>query len=126
LTPEGTATPASLLDRRRARLPDRRAAVTTTITWPPDRGRRIHVTAGFGPDGRLLEVFLSSAGQVGSDSDFLLDDAAVALSRLLQHGDDVEAIAAGLGRVERGRPASVIGAVVATLAWIAAGAAAPS
>jgi hypothetical protein len=102
----------------RERLPTRRAAVTETITLAG--GQRIHVTAGFAPDGRLLEVFLRGA-KSGSDRDHLLDDAAVCLSRLLQHGDSLTAIAAGIGRQPDNAPSSMIGVVVDRLLLIEAG-----
>lgn len=95
----------------RERLPHRRASVTDCIRWPETFGRRIHVTAGFTNDGRILETFVRGGGRVGSERDFLLDDIAVLISRLLQHGDDTSSIANGLGRIE-GRPSSVIGGVV--------------
>jgi hypothetical protein len=96
----------------RERLPNRRRAVTDGIRWPTGDGGRIHVSAGLAPDGRVLEVFLRGGGRVGSDLDFLLDDIAVLTSRLLQHGDTLDAIAAGLGRLPDGAPASVIGAAI--------------
>jgi hypothetical protein len=102
----------------RERLPNRRPAVTDSIRWPIDEGRRIHVTAGFAADGRLLEVFARGGGHVGSERDFLLDDVAVLISRCLQHGDTTAAIAGGLGRLSDGIPASVVGAVVDRLVEI--------
>lgn len=96
----------------RERLPNRRPSVTETITWPDPHGRPVDVTAGFSVDRRVLETFVRSAGQEGSDLGFLLDDAAVLLSRLLQHGDLLPEIAAGLGRTSTGDRSSIIGAVV--------------
>jgi hypothetical protein len=93
----------------RERLPNRRAQITDSICW---NGRRIHVSAGFTDDGRILEVFLRGGGKVGSERDHTLDDIAVTLSRLLQHGDQLIAVAAGIGRLPGGEPASVVGAVV--------------
>jgi hypothetical protein len=96
----------------RERPPDRRNNATDNIRWPLDGGKRIHVTAGFARDGRIVETFLRGGGQVGSERDHLLDDVAVLVSRCLQHGDSLADIAAGVGREPSGAPASVIGAAV--------------
>ncbi|HLJ20095.1 MAG TPA: ribonucleotide reductase [Stellaceae bacterium] len=105
----------------RERLPNRRAQITDNVRWPLDGGRRIHVSAGLTPDGRILETFLRGGGRVGSEVDFLLDDVAVLISRLLQHGDTLGAIASGLGRLSTGEPASVVAAVVDRLLEIERG-----
>ncbi len=55
-----------------------------------------------------------------SDTDLLGDDIGVLISRLLQHGDDPAALAAGIGRLGNGDPASIIGAVADVLAAKAA------
>jgi hypothetical protein len=103
----------------RKRLPNRRPQVTDATRWPLEGGRRVHVSAGLADDGRILETFLRGGGKSGSGVDFLLDDIAVIISRALQHGDTVEAIAAGVGRQPDGKPSSIIGAVVDRLAVIA-------
>ncbi len=96
----------------RERLPARRQAETLDLWYD---GRRFHVTIGQYDDGRPGEVFLHGA-KVGSDSNLLYDDIGVLISRLLQHGDNPAALAAGLGRLGNGQgPASIIGAVAATL-----------
>jgi hypothetical protein len=96
----------------RQRLPSRRDNVTVPAWWPPDRPRRIHVTAGLTADGRILETFLRGGSVVGSERDRLLDDVAVLISRGLQHGDMLAELAAGVGRLPDGSPASVVGAVI--------------
>ena len=96
----------------RERLPNCRTCVTDQVRWPLIDGRRIHVTAGLAPDGRLLETFLRGGGQVGSERDFLLDDIAVLISRALQHGDTLDTLSRGVGRLSDGVAASVIGAVI--------------
>jgi hypothetical protein len=99
----------------RERLPTRRPSVTETVILAS--GERVHITAGFAPDGRILETFLRG-GKSGSDRDHLLDDAAVIISRLLQHGDALAAIAAGIGRLPDNAPSSMIGVVVDRLLLI--------
>ncbi len=97
----------------RQRLPDRRPSVTECLSWQD--GRRIHVTAGFAIEDSqavVRELFLRGGGQVGSERDFLLDDVAVLISRLLQHGDGVAKLSAGVSRLPSGEPASVIGAAL--------------
>jgi len=97
----------------RERLPDRRQAETVDL-W--HGGQRYHLTVGEYSDGRPGEVFIHGA-KPGSDTDLLCDDIGVLISRLLQHGDTPDALAAGLGRLGNGQgPASLVGAIAATLA----------
>jgi hypothetical protein len=96
----------------RERLPNRRRAVTETIRWPALAGRPVDISAGFTLDGRLLEVFIKIAGQSGTELGFLSEDGAVLISRLLQFGDRLEDIAAGLGRTSSGERTSLLGAAV--------------
>ena len=100
----------------RERLPDRRQAETVDL-W--HGGRRYHLTIGEYPDGRPGEVFVHGA-TVGSDVDGLCGDVGVLLSRLLQYGDNPASLAAGIGRLGNGDPASIIGAVADVLAGKAA------
>ena len=83
----------------RERLPDRRQAETVDL-W--HGGRRYHLTVGEYPDGTPGEVFIHGATP-GSDSNLLYDDIGVLISRLLQHGDTPDALAAGLGRLGDGQ-----------------------
>ena len=92
----------------RHRLPDRRPNQTTVLEFA---ALRFTVTIGFFGDGRPGEVFTSGA-KTGCDLDYLLDDACVALSLLLQHGVEAGPLAASMGRLGNHRPASLIGAVV--------------
>ncbi len=96
----------------RKRLPDRRQIETVDLHYG---GRRYHLTIGEYDDGRPGEVFLHGA-KPGSDVDLLGDDIGVLISRLLQHGDDPAALAAGLGRLGNGDPASIVGAIADVLA----------
>ncbi len=102
----------------RERLPDRRQAETVDLHYG---GRRYHLTIGEYPDGSPGEVFVHGATP-GSDTDLLCDDIGVLISRLLQHGDDPTALAAGLGKLGNGQgPASIVGAIADVLAAKAAG-----
>ncbi len=92
----------------RQRLPNRRKNETVDLMFD---GHRYHVTVGFAVDGRPREVFCHG-GKVGSGMDLILDDACVALSLLLQHGVEPQALAHSMGRLENGAPASIIGALV--------------
>ena len=79
------------------------------------------MTIGEYPDGRPAEVFIRGA-KPGSDTDLLCDDIGVLISRLLQHGDDPAALAAGLGKLGDGQgPASLIGAIADVIAAKTAG-----
>ena len=101
----------------RERLPDRRRSETVDL-W--HGRRRYHLTIGEYPDGRPAEVFIRGA-KPGSDTDLLCDDIGVLVSRLLQHGDDPASLAAGIGRLGNGDPASIVGAIVDMLAAKATG-----
>ena len=95
----------------RERLSSRRPAETHELRYGPNDARH-HDTVGFYDDGRPAEVFGHGA-KVGSDADGLHADVGVLLSRLLQHGDTLEAIAAGMARLGDGRtPASIVGAAL--------------
>ena len=100
---------AGLHHRWRERLPNRRSAETRELLYGDNA---YTVTTGHYRDGREGEVFLSGA-KAGSDVDGLLADIGVVLSRLLQFGDRLEAIAAGMARLGDGTtPASLIGAAL--------------
>ena len=104
----------------RERLPDRRQSETLDL-W--HGGKRYHLTIGEYPDGSPGEVFIHGA-KPGSDTDLLYDDVGVLISRLLQHGDDPVALAAGLGKLGNGQgPASLVGAIADVLAAKVAGSA---
>jgi len=105
---------------RRRHLPDRREAVTETVSFAAGDGRVVRYEATIGLDelGRPKEVFLGGA-KAGTDMAAVLADTAVALSVALQHGVTAEAMAMSVSRVESadgstrgGMPASVIGAAL--------------
>ena len=108
-------------------LPNRRPNETTNLTFG---GLRFAVTIGFFPDGRPGEVFASGA-KSGCDLDYLLDDACVALSLLLQYGVEPSAFAHSMGRTDEvaigvantnlpgTKPASIIGALADRLVEVA-------
>ena len=93
----------------RERLPHRRHAVVLDLDY---RGNRHHVAIGLYDDGRPGEVFVSGA-RTGSDVDGLLADLGVLISRALQHGDSLETLVNGMGRLGDGKtPASIIGSIL--------------
>ena len=113
----------------RARLPNRRPALTREIEFG---GQRFKVTAGFhkttidGQPGYLVrEVFVKGGGRQGQDLANIVEDVAVLISLRLQYGVPVEALARSMGRVPLGpvtpaaldrpgptAPASIVGAVL--------------
>ena len=103
----------------RERLPNRRQSETVDLHYG---GQRYHLGIGEYPDGAPGETFVRGA-KPGSDVDLLCDDIGVLISRLLQHGDSPAALAAGLGRLGNGNPASIVGAIADVLAAKAAEAA---
>ncbi len=87
----------------RRRLPNRRECFTEMLVVD---GQSVEATVGFDPkDGSPRELFLR-AGKEGSLLDFLLDDAAVAISVSLQHGISAKALAKSVGRLPRNGAAS--------------------
>jgi len=101
----------------RIRLPDRRPGITASFTWPRGSGYRVDCAVGFDPvTGDARELFLRVTSRVGSEVDHLVDDVAVLISRLLQHGEAPTEIARRLGRLPTGEPASVAGVAIDLLA----------
>lgn len=97
----------------RARLPNRRAAVTLEFDHVTPRLATIPyvATVGFHDDGRIGEVFLNTA-KVGTDLDVATKDAAILLSFALQHGATISAIRAAMTRGADGRPEGVMGTLL--------------
>jgi hypothetical protein len=92
----------------RNRLPNRRAAISTSFERD---GARFEMTAGFYPDGRVGEVFVN-ADRANSLLDFLMSDAAILASLALQYGAPLDEIRHALKRDIRGDAASPIGAAL--------------
>jgi len=73
---------------------------------------RYDLCIGFKPDGSPGEIFITGS-KSGSHMDGLLSDIGVLLSCLLQHGDCVEELAAGMGRLGSGEAlSSIVGAIL--------------
>lgn len=98
----------------RARLPNRRPVVTGRVTFEADDGSGgpwgYHVSVGVDPaTGAPREIFVRPSGGTKGLMEAIANDVGILVSRLLQHGDDLSAIAAGLG----GRGGSPVAAWVA-------------
>jgi hypothetical protein len=89
----------------RDRLPNRRSAISTGFERD---GARFEMTTGFYPDGRPGEVFLN-ADRANSLLDFLMSDAAIAVSLALQYGASLDELRHAMKRDSRGQPSSPIG-----------------
>lgn len=74
-------------------------------------GLAFTLCAGFYPDGRLAEIFLSSH-EPGSPSEALALDAAVTASIALQFGADIGTLRAALTKDHDGGPATLLGAAL--------------
>lgn len=107
------------MPRERERLPARRRNVTQTVTLkfraPGDPvGREavhlFHMTVGFYADGRPGEVFVKATRDLDGVMAFLLEDAAVLISLLLQQG-----LTLGEIRDRVARPVEVAASVIAAL-----------
>jgi hypothetical protein len=98
----------SVVKPERERLPNKRYCETRA---GQHNGAALIVTAGFYPDGRIGELFIT-AGHVNSALDALASDAAIAISFALQHGADLAAITSAMKRNSQGEPSSPIGAAL--------------
>jgi hypothetical protein len=102
----------------RRRLPNRRMSETRDIIVD---NTRVIATVGFDEAGMPKEVFLVG-GKSGSAMDFLLADAAIALSIALQHGIPAKALAKSAARIPESfdgpptKAASIIGAALDLIA----------
>ena len=93
-------------------LPNRRRCETRGFEHA---GNAFTVSAGFYPDGRIAEVFLSS-DKPGSAIEAIARDAAIVTSIALQFGADLETIRTALTKDHDGGPATLLGAAIDALA----------
>ncbi len=105
----------------RISLPARRLVLRERIVYRRKHDQAdlwLYVTAGFHPETKqLLEVFIRPRGNVDTDLCRYFDDIGVLISRCLQHGDTLQSLAEGMGRLP-GEPRaahSPIGAVIDAL-----------
>jgi hypothetical protein len=96
----------------RERLPNRRACESCEFCHA---GLVFTLCAGFYPDGRVAEIFLSSH-KPGSPIEAVARDAAITTSPALQHGVALETIRAALTRDYDGGPATLLGTALDALA----------
>src|SRR3981189_2093758 len=96
----------------RERLPNRRRCESFEFRHA---GLDFTLAAGFYPDGRVAEIFLSSH-KPGSPIEAVARDAAVTVSIALQFGADLETIRQALTKDHDGRPATALGAALDALA----------
>ena len=96
----------------RERLPNRRSCESREFSHG---GFHFTLTAGFYPDSRIAEIFLSSR-KPGSPIEAIARDAAVTVSIALQFGADLETIRAALTKDHDGQPATLLGAALDALA----------
>ena len=73
------------------------------------------MSAGFYPDGRIGEIFISSH-KPGTAVEAVARDAAIATSIALQFGADIETIRNALTKDHAGGPATLLGAALDLLA----------
>lgn len=97
----------------REMLPSRRQSQSFDFHHVNQGGHsfRYKATAGYYPDGRLGEVFLS-ASKITTDMDVAARDMAILLSIALQHGADREKISAAMTRQPNGKPLGVAGTLL--------------
>src|SRR5256885_16893460 len=78
-------------------------------------GHPFTISAGFYPDGRIAEIFLSSH-KPGSPIEAIARDAAVTVSIALQFGVPIETIRQALTQDHDSGPATLVGAALNALA----------
>lgn len=85
----------------RHELPNRR--LSDTLKLKTLDGITVHLSIGFDPTeiNRPREVFYSSGFRSGTQLEFLIQDACVLISILLQHGHKPEDICKSLSSVEK-------------------------
>jgi hypothetical protein len=96
----------------RQRLCNRRACESFEFRHA---GLDFTLAAGFYPDGRIAEIFLSSH-KPGSPIEAIARDAAVTVSIALQFGADRETIRQALTKDHDGGPATLLGAALEAIA----------
>jgi hypothetical protein len=96
-------------------LPQRRTSENFHVRfWNQD----FNVTAGRYPDGAIGKIFIDG-GKSGQDVQSTARDAAILLSLALQFGATVETIRHAVTRAGNGEAASMMGAIVDKLAFLA-------
>lgn len=91
----------------RTKLPDRRYTETCNVEHQHNNGVITKLVISYGiENGKVTEAFCASF-KAGSDMMSLVIDASILLSRVLQHGDDLQQISNSLCK-----PDSVIGTIV--------------
>src|SRR3981189_991566 len=96
----------------RERLPNRRRCESFEFRHA---GLDFTLAAGFYPDGRIAEIFLSSH-KPGSPIEAIARDAAVTASIALQFGADLKTIKQALPKDHNGGPATPLGAALEAIA----------
>jgi ribonucleoside-diphosphate reductase alpha chain len=99
---------------RREALDNRRFSVNYRLEF---QGETYDVTAGFYNDGRLGELFINrvrdkKAAKLGFQLDATCRDAAIMISRALQHGVDLAELTHSVTRGDADEPMSIVGAVI--------------
>lgn len=92
----------------RERLQNRRLAETFDLEHV---GLQYKVTAGYFPNGRLAEIFVSNH-KAGNAADVAARDAGILVSLCLQYGVPVETIARALSRNSNGSASGVVAAAL--------------
>ena len=104
----------------RMRLPDRRESRIVEVHFVGLHGVHAPYAIGFSWDHArsVREAFYAGDGKSGSEMRDLIHDGCIAISRALQFGDDIGALAQSFGRTEIAGdpdagwgPCSVLGAI---------------
>ncbi len=99
----------------RQRLPNRRQCESFEFRHA---GLDFTLAAGFYPDDRIAEIFLSSH-KPGSPIEAIARDAAATVSIALQFGAELETVRAALTKDHDGGPATLLGAALDKVAGCA-------
>jgi hypothetical protein len=96
----------------REQLPNRRQCESFAFRHA---GHPFTLTAGYYPDNRIGEIFISS-NRAGSQVEAVARDSAIAVSIALQFGADLQTIRAALTKNHDGSPATLLGGALDALA----------
>jgi len=97
---------------QRQRLPNRRQRETVAVDY---RGRQFVAGISRFPDGRLAEIFISTA-KSGEDMQAIARDAAVTASLALQFGCPLDTLRAALTRDGQSEASGPLGALLDQIA----------
>ncbi len=109
----------------RQQIPTNTPSITERVEWDSPNGQTHKILATYQiVNGKVVGVFCGSLHKAGTEMVAMMNDAMILASRLLQHGESIDDLAAAMGENSRsswddmkkegkaGPPASLIGAIL--------------